>query len=696
MSDKLGDIAASYIMDMGLALIPLRKRSKEPATEHGLKDWTDDPKGVREWLNLHRENNIAAVLGKPSGNVIVIDIDRDDEMGYDGYESLRDWERQHGDLPETVSAITGRGGYHLYYRIAQDRLIKPSVNSELHIDIRAEGSYAMLPPSVHPNGNIMQWENHPDDYEIADADENVYSFIKMVQGISERQRRERFKLPDKIIKGNRNDLLFKYACSLQAEGYDDQFIYSSVETNNQMRCDKPLPDSDIKKLVESALRYEKGKQHTKAINQVIEINGEHVYRRLNKAGEPTGAVIHNLVARDLIEIHRVCFVDGAPAVWNGECYESGWDAVSQKIIELVDDCKIQDQKEIRHYVHLKAPHVESARPYILAFNNGVLDIDIDRECRPFTDDLVITNIIPHDYYPDAYDETVDKFLDNISNHDKVIRKNLEEVIGVCMYRANDFGQCPVLIGVGSNGKSTFISALRNVLGSRNVSSLDINVIGKPFQAGRLLGKLANLGDDISNERLNGDVLSVFKKVVTGEWIYTDVKNSDGFEFKPFCTLVFSCNEFPRLGDSSEGMMRRLFPIPFDARFSRSDPDYDPRILDKLETEQAASYLIKLGIKGLIRVRANNGFTPNDRADELIEDVRHENNNVLQWVEDENIERNFLYDRATSDAYEIYQNWCHNSGVMAYGKQKFSREIKLRFDLSATNTRRDHKQLKVYR
>ena len=43
-------------------------------------------------------------------------------------------------------------------------------------------------------------------------------------------------------------------------------------------------------------------------------------------------------------------------------------------------------------------------------------------------------------------------------------------------------------------------------------------------------------------------------------------------------MVFSANEFPRLADYTDGMMRRIFPIEFNAVFKRTDPDYDPRIV----------------------------------------------------------------------------------------------------------------------
>lgn len=410
------------------------------------------------------------------------------------------------------------------------------------------------------------------------------------------------------------------------------------------------------------------------------------FRRLDKSGRPTGPLLHGKVGQELIKKHHACFIDGAPAIWNGCRYATGWDEIDRVTIRLVNDAKISEQNEVRHYLHLEAPERKSAKPSLIAFENGVLDLD--GGMKPLKPNLLITNIIPHSYDDQAHCTDVDMFLDRASNGNPTVRQNLEEVIGVCMYRASDYGQCPVLIGDGSNGKSTFIHALRNVLGSKNVSSLDINVLGMRFYTGQLLGKLANLGDDISNERLTGNTLSIFKKIVTGEQVFTDVKNGHGFEFKPYCTLVFSCNEFPRIGDSSEGMMRRLFPIPFSAHFTPMDEDYDPRMRDKLTTPTAAQYLIKLGIDGLKRVRKNNRFTPTEQSARLVHNVQITNDSVLQWIEDAALIRTAFADRVISECYAEYRNWCASAGTQPCSKSKFTRRVNKVFDLESVPMKRE--------
>ncbi len=675
---EFGDAACSYA-ERGWAVLPLKRKNKIPAIKGGCRKADDDVAQVRAWWGQRPNDNVGIATGSASQGLVVIDLDVDPDKGEDGYETLRDWEREHGELPETVTAITGRGGYHLYYQT--NTPIANSVNSDLGVDVRGDGGFVVAPPSVHPNGKRYEWENHPDDHAVAEADDNVYAFIRHVQG--EKRKGGKFRLPDSISSGARNDTLFKYASSLQAKGYDDVYISMALAKVNEERCRPPLPKGDVRTIVASVTdRYEKGEAP-----KAEHARGVRVFRKLDKYGNPTGAVLHNVVGRELIGIHKACFVDGAPAIWNGERYATGWDGINRVIVDLIDDCKMADQKEIRHYVHLKAPKVRSSDPCMIAFKNGVLDIDYG--FKQYDDTMVITNVIPHDYVRDAYCKDVDDFLDRVSCGDHIVRKNLEEVVGMCMYRANDFGQCPVLIGAGSNGKSTYIMALRNVLGEENVSSLDINIVGKPFQAGRLLGKLANLGDDISNERLNGDIIAVFKKIVTGEWIYTDVKNADGFEFKPYCTLVFSCNEFPSLGDSSEGMLRRLFPIPFDAHFAKSDAGYDPRIRDKLACEEAAQYLIRLGVEGLARVRYANGLTPNDRSEKLVSEVRTDNDNILQWIEDRSLEASWFDDQVIAECYSDYKQWCETGGLRPFSKSKFTRKVNAAFGFESVATKREY-------
>ena len=394
---------------------------------------------------------------------------------------------------------------------------------------------------------------------------------------------------------------------------------------------------------------------------------------------------HNEFARILIEEDHACIVGGALAVWDGRRYAPGEDAVDRAIIRRDDARKRKERGEIREYLRLQAPVVDAADPVKVAFENGVLDV-MDGTFEHRSPKLVITNVIPHCYDPDAYDETTDAFLNQVSCGDLTVRANLEEVIGLCMYRSNEIGVCVVLLGGGSNGKSVFLAAVRHAIGIENVSSLDLSLIGRRFQTGLLLGKLANIGDDIANGRISGESLSVFKKVVTGERVFSDVKGSVGFEFEPYCKLIFSANEMPSLGDSSDGVMRRLFPIPFDAVFNRSDEGFDPRMKEKVTSEQAARYLCMLGVKGLRRVLQQHGMTSNARSVVMTEEIKIDSDPVIQWVQAEGIEAESLIGRPTRDVHAEYVQWCSETCSETYALRKFTGRMNALFGLKSDRKR----------
>ncbi|MBQ9001576.1 MAG: hypothetical protein IJ087_06965, partial [Eggerthellaceae bacterium] len=341
-----------------------------------------------------------------------------------------------------------------------------------------------------------------------------------------------------------------------------------------------------------------------------------------------------------------------------------------------------------------APRVSQSPPNLVAFKNGVLDV-LTMELREWREDDIIPNVIPHDWAGMAECGEVDAVLRKMACGQDDVFNSLVEVMGVCMYRSNEFTQSAILLGTGSNGKSTYIRMLQALLGKENISSLDMAMIGKQFHTGQLAGKLANLGDDISNEFQHGDLLSIFKKVVDGNRIYTDVKGMEGYEFEPYATMVFSANEFPRLSDYSDGMMRRIFPIEFNATFSKDDPDYDPRISHKVTSEEACQRMCWLGIAGLARVLDRNGFTPNAASSRRAEEIRADNDTVLAWTLDAGWDAQTLDGCAISDVYMRYRVWCDQSGLQAVKRTKFTRGINAHLGLSSGVGWRDGKSTRVF-
>lgn len=261
------DAAIEYAKK-GFAVFPLKYRDKVPLTRNGCKDATTDAAQIKAWWQQHPNANIGLATGAVSQNVFVIDLDIDEDCGIDGYHSLEDWQREHGDFPETWTAITGRGGYHMYFR--GDGKIKNRAGIIDGVDIRGNGGYVVAPPSIHKNGRRYEWEYSPDEFELAKADNNVMYFLNH----DDHRQSASFTMPNIVSAGQRNQMLFRFACMMQAKGASDQSVFAATMAENESSCSPPLTEQEVRIIVSSATKYDKGKP--------IHIDSEGVATRENK------------------------------------------------------------------------------------------------------------------------------------------------------------------------------------------------------------------------------------------------------------------------------------------------------------------------------------------------------------------------------------------------------------------------------
>lgn len=267
--EKLSEItpyqAAVEYINLGLAVFPLVYRGKTPLTKNGCKDATTDAAIVKGWWQKYPNANIGIATGNKSGGLLVIDLDIDEDKGLDGYHTLKDWERENGNLPDTWQSITGRGGNHLFYKSSRQITNKAGILDG--IDIRGEGGYIVAPPSIHSNGKHYEWEQDPNEFILADATETVY---KLIETASNNETTE-FKPPEVIQSGKRNETMYKYTCSLQSKGLTNEAITAAMEIENKQRCNPPLSDDELQKVLQSVFKFEKGvkipknQQHTPSV-----------------------------------------------------------------------------------------------------------------------------------------------------------------------------------------------------------------------------------------------------------------------------------------------------------------------------------------------------------------------------------------------------------------------------------------------
>jgi putative DNA primase/helicase len=123
---------------------------KHPRTARGFKDATTDEAQIREWWTMWPDANIGVATGIASG-IWVLDVD-----GAEGQAALAQFEREHGPLPETVGQVTGSGGRHLLFRYVPGLTNK--VKFAPGLDVRTDGGYVVVPPSLHVSGRRYEWE----------------------------------------------------------------------------------------------------------------------------------------------------------------------------------------------------------------------------------------------------------------------------------------------------------------------------------------------------------------------------------------------------------------------------------------------------------------------------------------------------------------------------------------------------------
>ena len=451
----------------------------------------------------------------------------------------------------------------------------------------------------------------------------------------------------------RNSALFSYELTLQSAGLSPEEAKETISIINKYVLKEPLSDDEL----DTVTRDE-------AFAKPVFFNGK--------------TFLHDVFGRFMKSHYHIIRINGQLHIFDGKIYVSGSKMIESKMVEVIPTLKSTQRNEVLKFIEIITPqdsYVSDAN--LIAFKNGVYDLDTE-ELKDFSPSYIITNIIPWDYRPDAYSEIADKTLNKIACNDPEIRALLEECIGYCFFRQNEISKSFFLTGAGSNGKSTFLDMVKHVLGRQNYVALDLDELSERFSTTTMFGKLANIGDDISDDFLQGKAIANFKKVVSGNDIKAENKGQDAYFFKPTVKLLFSANEIPRMRNKGfQAVLRRMVIIPFNAVFSVHDADFDARITWKLKKPEVAEYLIQIGMEGLKRVLATQDFTKSVAVENQLDEFERDNNPILLFLDE--VEEREIINQETKSVYTRYDTFCYENGFTKVAMQTFSKDMKRYLD-----------------
>ena len=467
----------------------------------------------------------------------------------------------------------------------------------------------------------------------------------------------------------RNNALFSYILPLQQNDFTVEECRECIRVINDFVLTEPLGEDELKTILRDGA-FEKPQFFTSR-----------------------GSFLFDKFAKYLKQSENIIKINGKLYIYRNGIYECGDEYIESAMIEHIPNLNQSKRKEVLAYLNLLVNNESTlADANLIAFNNGVYDITNDTFSE-FSPEYIITNKIPHNYNPDAKSDLLDRVMKKLACGDENVYKLLYESIGYCFYRRNELRKSFFLLGEKRNGKSTFLDMVSTLLGEDNTANLDLCEIGDRFRTAELTGKLANIGDDINDEWVSNT--AIFKKVVSGDTVTVERKGKDPFKLRSFAKFFFSANSLPRLGrgKDSRAILDRLVIIPFDAKFSKEDSDYDPFIKYKLREESVMEALIPKAISALKDVLIDQEFTTCEKIQYNLEEFEKSNDPIMEFFEE--LDEVDYLNEPIKLVYQKYCTFCLSNNLQSMSAIEFQKRMKRQFDLIVKNVEQDKKKTRVY-
>lgn len=715
---------ALYYAELGLAVFPLAYRNKVPAIEGGCKAATTEKSKIERWWNQNPRYNIGIATGNKSNGLVVIDLDVDKNKGIDGYEVLRDWQNKHGELPETWQSITGRGGYHYFYKDTITHSNKVGLYEG--VDIRGEGGYIVAPPSVHPNGNTYEWEQEPKEYEIAQADDIVNDFFKGEKQRIDSEHKTNFKVPELIPEGKRVDTIVRLIASLRTKGLDDDAIKAAVRVENEKRCNPPLKEKELEKAVFPALKrdWQVNSPYYNNFNAMNENDNKYVNEVLKKLNELNAVERFPMNDRGSADLFATIFKNVSrynPTKKDWMYYDkTRWTADTEGMrakrnakmladvlvrysvtASLPDDKRqsyikyaagmmnyrnrnvmITDAKDLNFFENTELDKDD----FLINCRNCVLDLSEDQpKVLEHNADLLLSKICNASYNPAATCTLWEKTVNEIMQGDTAKIKYLQKMSGRFLTGDTSEEEFYIFFGATTrNGKSTITEILLYLLGDYATTispeSLAIKANKDSRTASPDIAKLAGTRLVVASEpprRMLFD--SSLVKTLTGrDTVSARFLHENEFQFKPKFKLILNSNYLPVISDKTVFSSNRVKVVPFERHFTEKEQNKHL----KEQLQQEIDGILNWCIQGLSLYRKE-GLEPPTAVQIATHEYSEDSDKIGKFISEclEKSDQNL----AAKDVYEKYSQWCNDCGLGVDGRTSFYEELKTKNLLSKTGT-----------
>jgi putative DNA primase/helicase len=299
--------------------------------------------------------------------------------------------------------------------------------------------------------------------------------------------------------------------------------------------------------------------------------------------------------------------------------------------------------------------------FLINVRNGTIDLRTG-QLQPHNRNNFISKICPVDFDPDAQSQRLEQFLHDVTGGDVALERYLQKIVGYSLTGDTREEKLFFVYGPKQSGKSTFIEALRRLLGSyAHVADFE-TFLKRP--TGGIRNDIAALHGSrfvCSIEVDDGKALAegVVKTLTGGDTVRARYLYRESFEFLPQFKLWLVANHRPRISDQDDAMWRRIVVLPFEHSVppEKCDTSLKPYLRDP---KGGGPALLTWAVRGALLWQAEGLGDVPEAVKRATWEYRETMDPVKEFFEDR-LDFNEFAKCTVAEMRSAYENWCSEIG-----------------------------------
>ncbi|MBL8628378.1 MAG: bifunctional DNA primase/polymerase [Rhodospirillaceae bacterium] len=692
-ADK-GTRCAAYTQATRLAggpyqFLPLRPGLKKPCNER----WPDVAFGPTDFKP---RDNIGLKTGECSKWVVDVDLDYLNPTLVDAI------------LPPTKAVFgraTARSSHRLYIAPGTETFslgltadlahLNPNGKAKI-IEFFASNHYTMMPGSIHPNGEIVEWDvSNPQPSEVDGT--------ALCTAVRRYAAASLLALTWDQFAGQHNDLCLALAGTLKRQGWRTGEVENFVEAV----CSAARDDEHAKLARKRAQHTDKKKKITGA-TKLREILGDDIFALIADwlgldAGRPVNLQLshHALALRfstDHTNTLRYCEKTNGWLVWNTTHWQADETRHVQYLVRTQMEKITSEQNEITAAVkrlldkpcidavdqlarsdrrHAVAPNDLDKDPMLLNTPDGTVDL-CSGQLRPHDPADLITKctaVGPKGGEPKRWMQ----FLQEVCNGDLEVVSYLQRAVGYILTGLTQEDALFVFYGPGGNGKGTFMRTLLGILRDYGKTApLDTFTYTKHTKHSTDIAGLHGARLVVAAETEEGKSFDEQKvKTLTGsDKVSARFLYRDNFEFLPTFKIIISGNNRPHIRNVDDAWRRRLHLVAFNIKYADPNKAIEGALV--ADTSLSATLknewpqILQWAITGCLAWQRT-GLAPPEAVLEATNDYLEDEDTLGSWIKECCLvgkEATKKKPAKASALFESWKAWCQSNNAEWTSIKKF--------------------------